>query len=116
MFSRKRHWISWTRFRPDPTRSDPDLGTQFSYPIPRPTPLRPDPTLESADAPCWALSYPVRIKATNRDQVHQVRCGILEIWVCVTGSTRCVTDVSKIACGSAPTYESLDPVSKGVNW
>ena len=57
MFSRKRHWISWTRFRPDPTRSDPDLGAQFSYPIPRPTPLRADPTLESADAPCWALSY-----------------------------------------------------------
>ena len=58
MFSRKRHWISWTRFRPDPTRPDPDLGAQFSYPIPRPTPLRPDLTLESADAPCWALSYP----------------------------------------------------------
>ena len=58
MFSRKRHWISWTRFRPDPTRPDPDLGAQFSYPIPRPTPRRPDLTLESADAPCWALSYP----------------------------------------------------------
>ena len=57
MFSRKRHWISWTRFRPDPTRPDLDLGAQFSYPIPRPTPLRPDLTLESADAPCWALSY-----------------------------------------------------------
>ena len=40
----------------------------------------------------------------------------MAIWVCVTGSTRCVTDVSKIACGSAPTYESLDPVSKVVNW
>ena len=57
VFSRKRHWISWTRFRPDPTRPDPDLGAQFSYPIPRPTPLRPDLTLESADAPWWALSY-----------------------------------------------------------
>ena len=55
MFSRKRHWISWTCFRPDPTRPDPDLGAQFSYPIPRPTPLRPDLTLKNADAPCWAL-------------------------------------------------------------
>ena len=64
MFSRKRHWISWTRFRPDPTRPDPDLGAQFSYPIPRPTPLRPDLTLESADAPCWALSYPMFQKST----------------------------------------------------
>ena len=26
VFSRKRHWISWTRFRLDPTRSDLDLG------------------------------------------------------------------------------------------
>jgi len=55
VFSRKRHWISWTRFRPDPTRPDLDLGAQFSYRIPRPDPLRPDPILESADAPCWAL-------------------------------------------------------------
>jgi hypothetical protein len=52
VFSRKRHWISWTRFRPDPTRPDLDLdldlGAQFSYRInriPRPDPLalRPDP-------------------------------------------------------------------------
>ena len=55
MFSRKRHWISWTRSRPDPTRPDLDLGAQFSYPIPRSDPLRPDPILESGDAPCWAL-------------------------------------------------------------
>ena len=55
MFFRKRHWISWTRFRPDPTRPDPDLGAQFSYPKPRPTPPPPDLTLESAYAPCWAL-------------------------------------------------------------
>ena len=55
MFSRKRHWISWTCFRPDLTRPDLDLGAQFSYPKPRPTPLRPDLTLESAVAPCWAL-------------------------------------------------------------
>ena len=27
MFSRKRHWISWTCFRPDPTPDPgPDLG------------------------------------------------------------------------------------------
>ena len=121
MFSRKRHWISWTRFRPDPTRPDPDLGAQFSYLIPRPTPLRPDLTLESAVAPCWALSYPkdmsvLRIKGEVVNQVHQVRCGILAIWVCVTGSTRWVTAVSKISCGSSPTYESPDIVSKGVNW
>ena len=57
MFSRKRHWISWTRLRPDPTRSDLDLGAQFSYRKPRPDPLRPDPILESGDAPCWALLY-----------------------------------------------------------
>ena len=31
MFSQKRHWISWTCFRPDPTRPDLDLGAQFSY-------------------------------------------------------------------------------------
>ena len=31
--------------RPDPTR-DLDLGAQFSYPISRPTPVRPDLTLE----------------------------------------------------------------------
>jgi len=55
VFSRKRHWISWTRSRPDPTRPDLDLGAQFSYPIPRPDSLRPDPILESGDAPCWAL-------------------------------------------------------------
>ena len=59
MFSRKRHWISWTRFRPDPARPDLDLGAQFAYPIPRPTSFRPDLTLESAGAPCWALSYRV---------------------------------------------------------
>ena len=41
----------------DPTRPDPDLGAQFSYLIPHPTALRPDPILESAEAPCWALSY-----------------------------------------------------------
>ena len=29
VFSRKRHWISWTRFRPDPTRPDPDLYPSF---------------------------------------------------------------------------------------
>ena len=46
-----------SEFRPDPTRPDLDLGAQFSYHIPRPTPLRPDLTLESGDAPFWALSY-----------------------------------------------------------
>ena len=51
MFSRKRHWISWTRFRPDLTRSDLDLGAHFSYRKPRDDPLRPDPILESG----WAL-------------------------------------------------------------
>ena len=42
------------------TRPDPDLGPQCSstsYPVPRPNPLRPDLTLESAEAPFWALSY-----------------------------------------------------------
>jgi hypothetical protein len=55
VFSRTRHWFSWTCFRPDPTRPDLDLGAEFSYPIPRPDPLRPDPILESGNAPCWAL-------------------------------------------------------------
>ena len=75
LFSRKRHWISWTsRFRPDPTRPDLDLGAQFSYPIPRPTPLRPDLTLESAEAPFWALSYRVlRLGASHGGKTRLFR-------------------------------------------
>ena len=63
------------------------------------------------------LESSLRIKGQVVNQVHQVRCGILEIWVCVTGSTRCVRRIMlKVSSGSDPTYESLDPVSKVVNW
>ena len=59
MFSRKRHWISWTRFRLDPTRPDLDLGAQLSYRIPRPDPLRPNPIaiLESKTRRVGRFSY-----------------------------------------------------------
>ena len=65
----------------------------------------------------WRENHIARIKGEGVNQVHQVRCGILEIWVCVTGSTRCVRRIPlKVSSGSDPTYESLDPVSKVVNW
>ena len=44
----------------DPTRPGPTSTSEpnFHILIPRPTPHRPDHPLESAVAPCWALSYP----------------------------------------------------------
>ena len=54
MFSRKRHWISWTRFRLDPTRSDLDLGLgEPNFHIAHAA--RDLTPYESGDAPCWAL-------------------------------------------------------------
>ena len=72
MFSRKRHWFSWTRFRTDPTRPDLDLGAQLSYPIQRPDPLRPDPILESGAAPFWALFISETRRVERFFKTHQV--------------------------------------------
>ena len=65
----------------------------------------------------WRENNIARIKGEGVNQVHQVRCGILEIWVCVTGSTHYVRRMPlKVSSGSDPTYESLDPVSPAVHW
>jgi hypothetical protein len=66
VFSRKRHWFSWTFFRLDPTRPDLDLGAQFSYRIPRPDPLRPDPIL----TPYWRVAT----RRVGRFSYRMTRC------------------------------------------
>ena len=67
----------------------------------------------------WWENQIVRIKGEGVPyQVYHVRCGILVIWVRVTGSTHYERRMHlKISSGSTDsTYESLDPVSKVVNW
>jgi hypothetical protein len=66
VFSRKRHWISWTRFRPDPTRPDLDLGAQLSYPMflsRDPTPSDPTPYWRVETRRVGRFSYRIPIHA-----------------------------------------------------
>jgi hypothetical protein len=76
VFSWKRHCFSWTFFRLDPARSDLDLGAQFSYHIPRPDPLRPDPVLSDS-----------KIRSATKQKFHSFEApqamGKIHIWVVV---------------------------------
>ena len=109
----------------DPTRPDPTLTSEPNFHIL--SPVRPPfgPTSHWRVLSrrvgrfhiLWRENNIARIKGEGVNQVHQVRCGILEIWVCVTGSTHYVRRMPlKVSSGSDPTYESLDPVSPAVHW
>ena len=95
--------------RPDPTRPRPRSPIFISYPPTRPPPTRPH-TGE------WRRAVLGAFHIGSLGKVYCVRC---LAWTCNVGAIMIqnpVTVLIKIPCGSRPTDESLDPISKSVNW
>ncbi len=100
--------------RPDPTQPRPGSPIFISYPATQPPPTRPH-TGEWRRAVLGAFhigSIRINPELFKVDRERQCTC-VPNCTICVSKSITCKT---KIYCCSHSPDESLDPISKGVNW